>query len=210
MKELEFNKIKLPVVLSKDDVAFVSVRHVCDSLEIPFQSQHVKLTRSLEFTCHDIVTHDAIGREQKMFCIQADQAHLWVAGISSAKITNPERQKAFIAYKHECANTLYTHFMQKGEDMLGITQELREFRKDITSRIDHLTGMQDTVFGSSTGRIMTLIQEVAMLYGVDGRTVWGWIKSECDISSYKKMEVKVENFLLNKLGKGIKLVKEEK
>jgi hypothetical protein len=56
---------------------------------------------------------------------------------------------------------------------------------------------------------MELVNQVAEEHGVDGRTVWGWIQTECDVASYKKQNLRIKNFLRNKLGKGIKLVKDE-
>lgn len=214
MKALVFNNTDIPVVLSKDGVPFVSVRHVCESLGgIEYSNQLKKLKSSPEFNCGDITTVGNDGKNREMFCIQSDQAHLWVAGISAAKITNPERQKAFIAYKHECANTLYTHFMNKGEDMFGIAQELltrfNTMDKNINAKLNEMLCVQETVFGDDKTEIMELVNQVAEEHGVDGRTVWGWIQTECDVASYKKQNLRIKNFLRNKLGKGIKLVKEE-
>jgi hypothetical protein len=208
MKSLVFNNTEIPVVVNKDGVPYVSVRHVCETLGVSPQKQHLKLSKSPEFMCHHMVMHDTSGRVQELFCIRADQAHLWVAGISAAKISNPERQKAFITYKHECANVLYQHFLQKGEDMFGIAQELRDFRAEINAKMDGLMGVADTVFGDEKEVIQNLVKQVAEMHGVDGRTVWGWIQTEIDVASYKKQNMRVINFLRNKLGKGITLVKE--
>ena len=204
-KALVFNQREI-LVVTHEGKQYVSVRHVCDALEIPFQTQHEKLKVSPEFSCQVILTAGADGKTYKMFCILAEHAHLWVAGISAAKITNPERQKQFIAYKHECAGVLHEHFVNKGEDFLGIAQQLKEFRAEINQKLDSLLGVADTVFGDDKDEIQSLVQDVADLYKVDGRTVWGWIQSELDVQSYKRQNRKVINFLKNKLGKGLTLV----
>lgn len=187
---------------------YVSVRHVCEALGIPFQGQHEKLRNSPEFSYQDIMTPAADGKFYKMFCILADHVHLWVAGISAAKITNPERQKQFIAYKHECAKVLHEHFVAKGGDFLGIAQQLVEMQKEMREGFSNLACITETVFGDDKEEVNILIKQVAEKYRVDGRTVWGWIQTDCDVGSYKKQTSKIKRFLREKLGT-LSVVKED-
>ena len=76
----------------------------------------------------------------------------------------------------------------------------------INKKLDQLNGVAETVFGDDQKEIQDLVLKVADAYRVDGRTVWGWVQTECDVSSYKRQNIKVLNFLRKKLGKGIKLV----
>lgn len=79
----------------------------------------------------------------------------------------------------------------------------------LDKKIDNLSGIEDTVFGDDKEEIMDLVKKVAQKHGVDGRTVWGWIQTECDVNSYKKQNNKIKNFLKNKLGGGIRVAREE-
>ena len=103
-------------------------------------------------------------------------------------------------------DVLYKHFMPRGElDMSGFISRFDLIDK----KLDQLNCVAETVFGDEQKEIQDLVAAVAKLYEVDGRTVWGWVQTECDVSSYKKQNVKVKNFLKNKLGIGIKIVKDD-
>jgi hypothetical protein len=111
-------------VINHNGEHWVSVRHVCNALGIDFASQRTKLAGKDIFTSGDITTRRTDGNRCEMFCIKAEQAHLWVAGISAAKIPDSDKRKAFIAYQQECCSVLYHHFMGKGEDFAGISQAI--------------------------------------------------------------------------------------
>jgi hypothetical protein len=207
MNAIDFKGTMIQVISDENGKRWVSVRHVCEALGIDHKNQRAKLQSSPEYQWGDITSVDRQGRNYPMFCISAEHAHLWVAGISAAKI-RPDIRDSFIAYKHECANTLYNHFQSKGEDFLGIAQQLMGKMDSICSEIKHIRGATEAVFGDDRDEIQTLVQEVSALYQVDGRTVWGWVQSELDVQSYKRQNRKIINFLKNKLGKGLTLVKE--
>ena len=207
MKAINFNGRGIAVVTDETGKQWVSVRHVCEALGVDIEGQRKKLKSRPEFNCGVI---SAVGNDKKnrsLFCIAAKHAHLWVTDIASTRVKSEIREQ-FIAYKHECANVIYNHFQQKGEDFLGIAQQLKEFRNEVLEELRHIRGVADTVFGDDKDEIQNLVSRVASMYGVDGRTVWGWVQSELDVQSYKKQNRKVINFLRNKLGKGLKLVKE--
>jgi hypothetical protein len=207
MNAIDFKGTMIPVV--SDDVGrqWVSVRHVCEALGVDNKAQQRRLGNE-NFTCGLKATHDTLGRRQELFCIVAEEAHLWVAGISPARL-HLDVRKEFLIYRRECSAVLYNHFQQKGEDFLGIAQQLQEFRTEVNKKLDDLRGVADTVFGDDKNEIQTLVEQVSQMYKVDGRTVWGWIQSELDVQSYKRQNRKIINFLKNKLGKGLTLVKEE-
>lgn len=207
MKAVDFNGTAIAVITDEEGKQWVSVRHVCTALGVDEEPQRKKLRKSPEFSCRHREATGPDGKNYSMFCIAAEHAHLWVAGISAAKI-KPEIREQFIAFKHECANTLYNHFQQKGEDFLGIAQQLTEMRQEMKRGFDELRGVADTVFGDDKNEIQSLVEDVARIYQVDGRTVWGWVQSELDVQSYKKQNRKIINFLRKKLGKGLTLVKE--
>lgn len=199
---LSFNSIQIPVVSKEDGSQWVSVTHVCQALDVSPAAQREKIKNGVEFSWSDIESTGADGKHYTMFCVAASHAHLWVASIQAARVREDIRDQ-FIAYKHECANVIYNHFTAKGEDFLGIAQQLAQ----INNKLDHLVGATDAVFGDDKVEIQSLVERVAQEYKVDGRTVWGWVQTECDVGSYKKQNMKVKNFLLNKLGKGIRVVK---
>lgn len=203
MNAIQFRTTSIPVVSDSHGKKWVSVRHVCEALGIRNNGQQEKLKSSQEFTCLDICTTGSDGKNYSMFCISADHAHLWVAGISSAKVS-PDIREQFIAYKHECANVLRDHFTGRGGDFLGIAQQMQR----IEQKIGNLAGVADTVFGDEKDEITHLVQAVADKHKVDGRTVWGWVQTNCDVGSYKKQNLKVKNYLKNLLGEGLRIVKE--
>lgn len=196
MQSIDFNGRCIQVVTDEAGKQWVSVRHVCEALGISNQMQQQKLKRSPEFSCNVIITTGPDGKSYNMFCIAAEHAHLWIAGISSAKI-RPEVREQFIAYKHECANIIYNHFMRKGEDFLGIAQQLKEFREETNQRlgrvedscaglrreVDDLRGICDVFTNTSNqDQIRREIEETKQVLGVDGRQITGYLRKHANTS----------------------------
>jgi hypothetical protein len=75
-------------------------------------------------------------------------------------------------------------------------------------KVDYLTGMDLTVFGDDAPMIKELISEAAKMYNMSHPEVWGLIRKECDVSSYKLQNRKIINYLRNLLGTGLKLVED--
>ena len=122
-----------------------------------------------------------------------------------------ERAKAFRQFATEL---VIQHLDQssnnspKGYEQL--LSKIEGVEANLSQKLDQLNCVAETVFGDERKEIQDLVAAVAKMYEVDGRTVWGWIQTECDVSSYKKQNLKVKNFLRNKLGKGIKGIVKEK
>lgn len=104
-------------------------------------------------------------------------------------------------------DALYKYFMPNGATDLSALLDRFDL---LDKKMDGMIGVSETVFGDDQKEIQDLVAAVARVHGVDGRTVWGWVQTECDVSSYKKQNLKVKNYLRNKLGSGVLgVVKEE-
>jgi hypothetical protein len=133
-------------VVNRQGKMWVSVRHVCEALGIDFSWQRQKILSNELFSCGDIPTTGSDGKRYEMFCIQSDQAHLWVAGISAQKIKDPEKKKAFIEYQKECCSVLYHHFTGKGEDTIGISQAiLQKLREEVDGLREDIRRVNDKI-----------------------------------------------------------------
>jgi hypothetical protein len=108
------------------------------------------------------------------------------------------------------ATNLVCAVLDRGQVDLSLILEQISVLKSQSDRIEKqlssLVGMSEAVYGEDASEIMQLIQANAEAYGVDGRTIWKWVRAECDVASYKRQNAKVANFLRNKLGGGLKVV----
>jgi hypothetical protein len=123
------------------------------------------------------------------------------------------RSPQAVVFRQFATDLIVQHLKDTNQDSPSAFQTLLESMtsgfKDLNSRFDELACITETVFGDDKGEIQKLVKQVAEVYRVDGRTVWGWIQSDCDVGSYKKQATKVKNYLLVKLGKGVSLAPPE-
>jgi prophage antirepressor-like protein len=113
------------------------------------------------------------------------------------------------AFRQFATDLVLQHLEQTGQNSADGFSQLMSKMNQIHNEVLNIRGISETVFGDDKGLILCLVQNVAEMYGVDGRTVWGWVQTECDVASYKRQNLRVINFLRNKLGQGIKLVMEK-
>lgn len=114
-----------------------------------------------------------------------------------------ERAKAFRQF---ATDLVIQHLDSTGQNSAEGFSILMSKMDEIHNEVKFIRGASETIFGDDKELINDLVRKVAEMYAVDGRTVWGWIQVECDVASYKRQNLRVINFLRNKLGKGIKLV----
>jgi hypothetical protein len=101
--------------------------------------------------------------------------------------------------------------MPRGELDLQPMMDRIEGKIDaMNAKFDYLTGMDLTVFGDDAPQIKEYIEKASKKFSISTKEVWGIIRRECDVSSYKLQNRRVLNFLKNLLGEGLHLVKEEK
>ncbi len=94
-----------------DGEYWVSVRKVCENLDIDFKYQHQKLKSDPAYDTKLIKVKTA-GGMQEMFCIPLEKLNGWLFTINPNKV-KPEVKQKLIAYKNECFKVLYNHFIQK-------------------------------------------------------------------------------------------------
>lgn len=181
----------------------VGVRSICEAIGIAPNNQIEKLKGNSRFNWYFSISVAADGKNRDTFCIPLNQLNGWLFGINPNKVPEHVRP-ALIAYQQECFQVLYKHFMPRGE--MDLQPFMDRFDR-LEKKIDHLAGAADAVFGDDKDEIQTLVQQVADAYEVAGRTVWGWVQTELDVNSYKKQNMRIKNFLKNKLGIGLKVVK---
>ncbi len=94
-----------------DGEYWVSVRKVCENLDIHFSYQLKKLKSEEAFEAKYIEVQTK-GGLQKVFCIPLEKLNGWLFTINPNKV-KPEVKQKLIAYKNECFKVLYNHFIQK-------------------------------------------------------------------------------------------------
>ena len=94
-----------------DGEYWVSVKKVCENLGIDFNRQHQKLKSDPAYDTKLIKVKTA-GGMQEMFCIPLNQLNGWLYTINPNKVKAVAKEK-LLAYKKECQEVLYNHFLQK-------------------------------------------------------------------------------------------------
>lgn len=216
VEQISFHRNVIEAIKDENGGLWVSVRSICDGVGIEWARQCQKLSEDPKFICIHMYTVAGDGRQREMVCLPLNQLNGWLFSINPNKVREDIRPK-LLQYQQECMDVLYKHFMPQGEVDMSIfisrfdmIDKKIEQRMDLMGKkLDHMACVAETVFGDDQEEIQELVRNVAKVYNVDGRTVWGWVQTECDVSSYKRQNLKVKNFLKNKLGLGIKIVKDD-
>jgi len=199
-----FNGQEVLAVRDQDGKVWISVKRICENIGVDPRSQRIKIQSDSRFRWGDI-TLPSEGGEQTCICIPLEQLNGWLFTINVNKVREDIRPK-LLTYQQECMDVLYKHFMPRGEQDLTVVLEKLTV---MDSKLDHLSGINLTVFGDDAPLIKELIEDAAKHHGMSIPEYWGRIRRECDVSSYKLQNRKIINFIRNDLGKGIRLVKED-
>jgi hypothetical protein len=199
---MPFDSKLVEVVKDDQGVPWVSVRSICNNIGVDSPTQVEKLKKDVRFNRWDMPSTGSDGKQYRMFCIPLEQINGWLFSINPNKVPDTVRPK-LIAYQQECFQVLYKHFMPRGE--MDLKPLMERFDK-LDAKLDELNCVKETVFGNDEPEITDLVKQVSEKYKVDGRTVWGWIQTDCDVGSYKKQNLKIKNYLKKKLGIGLQLV----
>jgi phage antirepressor YoqD-like protein len=95
-----------------DGKVWVSVRRMCEPLEIGFNGQHDKLSdvSRAPWACTRVMrVHDTTGREQDAFCLDLDSVPMWLATIDSSRVA-PHLREKIVLFQREAAKALRDHF----------------------------------------------------------------------------------------------------
>lgn len=205
VEQISFHGHVIETVKDEKGGLWVSVRSICEGVGIEWARQCQKLSEDPKFNCRHMYTVAGDSRQREMLCISVNQLNGWLFSINPNKVRDDIRPK-LLQYQKECMDVLYKHFMPRGEVDMAVFISRFDL---IDKKLDQLNCVAETVFGDDQEEIQDLVNAVAKKYSVDGRTVWGWVQTECEVASYKKQNIKVKNFLKNKLGLGIKIVKDD-
>ena len=211
-ERVAFYGTELLIVMGEDGQPMVSLRHVCDGIGLGYASQTQKVSANPSFMCYDIVTHDTSGRKQEMLCIPLNQLNGFLFSINANRV-KPEIRDQLIKYQQECFEVLHKHFSQKspsgffdGVTASALMKTIKEEFKVINDKLDFNQEVTTTSFGDDAAEIEELIKLAAQEWRMTKKEVWGVIRQDCDVSSYKKTTKKIINYLKVRLGGGIKLV----
>jgi len=197
---MPFDGKEIEVVRDAEGNPWIGVRSVCLAIGVSPNRQIEKIQEDSRFNWSHMLSVAADGKNREVFCIPLLQLNGWLFGINPNKVSESVRQ-ALIAYQNECFGVLYKHFMPRGEAGLQPFFERLETKIDaMHAKFDHLVGMDATVFGDDAPTIKALIEEASQKIGITHQEVWGLIRRECDVSSYKLQNKKVIKFLRTLLG----------
>lgn len=205
---MPFDGKSVEVIRNEGGEPFVSVRSVCQAIGVNHSNQYDKLKGNPTFRV-ECYHSPFVGQE--VVCLPLNQLNLWLGSINPMRTQEPVRSN-LIAYQRECADVLYRHFMPRGEmDLQPLMDKILEVQNTcnaMNNKFDYLIGMDLTVFGDDASTIKHLIEQAVSKFSMSAPEVWGLVRRECDVSSYKLQNRRVINFLKNLLGEGLRIVKE--
>ncbi|MBM6712166.1 hypothetical protein H9X90_15750, partial [Faecalicatena contorta] len=89
---------------------WISVRRVCESIDLSFSPQLSKLKNKPWAVMTMIVTTAADGKNYESACIHVDSLPMWLATIDAARVSEAARPM-LTAYQTEAARVLRDHFI---------------------------------------------------------------------------------------------------
>lgn len=207
---MPFDGSVIETIKSSAGEPLVVIRSVCDAIGVDYPNQWRKLTTDLRFNCCDMTTVAQDGKQRELICLPLNQLNGWLFSINPNKVPEGIRAK-LIAYQQECFDVLYKHFMPRGEQDLSKVMEavtgVQATINAVNAKMDYMLGMDLTVFGDDAPAIKEMIEAAAQKLKCSHKEVWGLIRRECDVSSYKLQNRKIMKFLRDLLGVGFKLIK---
>lgn len=148
----DFHGDHLDVVHEGDDV-WVSVRRLCEALDLAVQPQLHKLRKEPWATLTEIVTVGSDGKQRSMSMLSIKTIPMWLATIKSGKVAQAIRPK-LQRYQLECAEVLADHFLgERGATNDGLrrleaeTEHLRWALSSNTAKRDSLLALADLAAG---------------------------------------------------------------
>lgn len=103
-----FNNTNLEALREGEDV-WVSLRRMCEALEIDLKSQHRKLTTKPWAVMVMKTTTGSDGKAYETACLHLDAVPMWLAGIEPSRV-KPAARPALERFQKECARVLRDHF----------------------------------------------------------------------------------------------------
>jgi len=105
---VRFDGDTIEAVRQESDV-YVSIRRVCEPLELDYSSQLSKLKQKSWATVALITTVAEDGKRREMAMLHIDALPMWLATVSELRVSEELRPK-LIRYQLSCARVLRDHF----------------------------------------------------------------------------------------------------
>ncbi len=120
-------------VVSHDGEHYAVLSRLCEPLGLAPNNQIEKL-KALPWACSmKIISHDASGRKQELFCLSLRSVAGWLFTINAGKIAPHLRDKLAL-YQRECADVLADHFLGRRAANDAIPLDLlRELSAQLTA-----------------------------------------------------------------------------
>jgi len=134
---------------------WVSVKRVCENLGLQYETQFKKIKSDAESFEPQLIEVKTNGGVQKVFCIPLSKLNGWLFSINPNRV-KPEVREKLIAYKKECFDVLFNHFIKKAQKQIN-PNLLGEYDEKL---ITELIKRSDIVRGYQ-GQIKALENELA-------------------------------------------------
>ena len=126
---------------------WVSVKRVCENLGLQYETQFKKIKSDAESFEPQLIEVKTNGGVQKVFCIPLSKLNGWLFSINPNRV-KPEVREKLIAYKKECFDVLFNHFIKKAQKQItpNLFGELDDRAiTELIKRTDIVRGYQGTI-----------------------------------------------------------------
>ena len=112
-KEVDFYGDGLTAVRASDGEIYVSIRHMCDALDLNVQAQTRRIKRHTIMADGFMVAKMAtIKGDRPANWIRVDLVPLWLAGLSTKSVTDESLRERLERYQRKAANVLWRAFRE--------------------------------------------------------------------------------------------------
>ena len=120
-------------VVKDGETLWISIRRICESLDIDVKTQHRKLQESGWARIVTMLVHDASNRQQDALLVDINTLPMWMATVSASRVPEHVRPKLIAYQREKAATVLANHFLKKtGQrvqqediDLLGVPTTVR-------------------------------------------------------------------------------------
>lgn len=131
-KSFSFQGATLEAIRDGEDL-WVSVRRVCEALEVSSNNQIEKLKSAPWAVNRNIISTGPDGKNYRAFHIHVKSLPLWLATIDAGRVKDNVRPK-LAAFQTECANALEKHFFAPPAAPSALLERMLRFQAAKNSR----------------------------------------------------------------------------
>jgi len=113
---VEFKSTEIYCPVDTNGNIFVAIKPICEALGVNFsgQIQRIKRDQILSQLCVSMHTTGRDSKQYEMACLPLQYVFGWLFSIDENAV-KPEAKEQVLAYKVECHNVLYEHFVKKAD-----------------------------------------------------------------------------------------------